>query len=255
MNKVVDKLLYIDSHDSVMRVLQSWRLWIVGAMLGALIAAGVYALVPPPYRAMAVVVVDHNIEDVYDLPPDRQFYFLGRETRKLQALAWSDETMQMVADQVGGVSVSELREDILSLSQPEDGGWSFFADDKDSARAEEIASAWAETFYRQVLDGIEVSEYLMAIRTEIERIYDENRDFSGGEVRNEAEKLYPYLEESKGISHYVEVTLSQTKDLQVERAVPLSVYILAGSVIGACGLALAALFMLRAEEIDVYLAD
>ena len=211
MNKIVDNLLYVDSHDSIMRVLQSWRLWVVGALVGALIAAGVYAVFPPPFRANAVVVVDHNIEDVYDIPPGRQFYFMGRETRKLEELAWSDETLQIVAEKVGDVSVRELRDEILSLSQPEDGGWDFYADHKDSARAEAIAGAWAEAFYQQVLDGVEVSEYLMVIRTEIERIYAENKEYSSGEVRQLAEQLYPNLEESKGISHYVEVALSQTR--------------------------------------------
>lgn len=255
MNKVVHNLLYVDAHDSIMRVLQSWRLWVVGALVGALIAAGVYLVIPPPYRAEAVVVVDHNIEDVYDIPYSRQFYFMGRETRKLQALAWSDETMQIVADQVGDVSVLELREKVLSLSQPQDGAWSFFADHKDPVRAEEIASVWAKAFYQQVLDGIEISEYLVVIRYEINQIYGENRKYSGGEALNIAEQLHPYLEESEGISPYVEVTLSQTENLHVERTAPLSVYILAGSMIGACLFALAALFMLRAEEIDVYLAD
>lgn len=255
MNKVVDKLLYVDSHDSVMRLLQSWRLWVVGALVGALIGAGVFAVFPSPYRARAVVVVDHNIEDVYDIPTERQFYFMGRETRKLQNLAWSDETLQIVADQVGDVRVRELREEILSLSQPGDGGWYFYADDKDAARAEEIAGVWAEAFYHQVLDGVEVSEYLMVIRTEVEKIFDENRDYAGGEARDIAERLNPHLEESKGVSIYVEVILSQTKDLQIERAVPLYVYILAGSVIGASGLALAALMMLRAEENDDFLVN
>ena len=38
MNKVVNSLLYVDSHDSIVRVLQSWRLWVVGAIVGALVA-------------------------------------------------------------------------------------------------------------------------------------------------------------------------------------------------------------------------
>ena len=48
------------------------------------------------------MVVDHNLEEVWEFRSAQQFYFLGRETRKLEALAWSDETMQLVADQVGG---------------------------------------------------------------------------------------------------------------------------------------------------------
>jgi len=255
MSKLMDNLLYVDSHDSIKRVLQAWRLWVVGALVGALIATGVYYIVPPLYRAKAVVVVDHNIEDAYDIPASRQFYFMGRETRKLQELAWSDETMQILSEKVGGISVQELRDEILSLSQPEDGGWFFYADHKDAAMAEKIAGAWAETFYQQVLDGIEVSEYLVTIRAEIEKLYAEDKEYSGGEARYLAEQLHPGLEESKGISPYVEVTLSQSQNLSVQRVVPLSIYILAGSFIGALGLALGTIFMLRSEESDVFLAE
>ncbi|MBN2044476.1 MAG: hypothetical protein JW757_05595 [Anaerolineales bacterium] len=255
MNKAVKDLVYIDTHDSLMRVLQSWRLWVAGALAGALIAAGVFAVFPPPYRARAVVVVDLNIEDVYDIPPERQFYFIGRETRKLQALAWSDETIQLVADQVGGVSVRELRDETLTLSQPEDGSWYFFADHKDAGRAEEIAGAWAKTFYQQVLDGVEISEYLVVMREEIPKIFEQYQGINGGEASYLVEKMYPQMADSKGISPYTEVSLSQVDQLQVVRKVPMSVYILAGALIGACGLALAALSILRAEEQDVFLAD
>jgi hypothetical protein len=255
MNNVVDKLLYVDSHDSLMRVLQSWRLWVVGALVGALVATGVFAVFPPPYRAKAVVMVDHNIEDVYPIPPSKQFYFIGRESRKLQSLAWSDETMQLVSDQVGDVSVPELRDKILSLSQPDDGSWHFFADHKDAGQAEEIAGAWAEAFYQQVLDGVEISEYLVVIRQEIIDLYAEEEDYSGGEARDLAERMHPLLEETKGVSPYTEIMLSQTSNLQITRKVPMSVYILGGSIIGGCGLALAALLMLRAKENDVFLDD
>jgi hypothetical protein len=255
MSKVVDSLLYVDSHDSVMRVLQSWRLWVVGALVGTLIATGLYFVVPPLYRARGVVVVDHNIEDIYDIPPARQFYFMGRETRKLQELAWSDETMQILTEKVGGVSVSELRDEILSLSQPEDGGWYFYADHKDPAMAEKIAGAWAETFYQQVLDGVEISEYIVVIRAEINKLYAEDKGYSGGEARYLAEQMHPYLKESKGVSPYVEVTLSQSQNLEVKRLVPISVYILAGSFIGAFSLALTMIMMLKAEENDVFVAE
>jgi hypothetical protein len=41
----------------------------------------------------------------------------------------------------------------------------------------------------------------------------------------------------------------------ISRTVPLSVYILAGSIIGACSLALAALILIRAEEKDAFMVE
>ena len=122
------------------------------------------------------------------------------------------------------------------------------------ARPVKIAT-WSDLDDREPAYALVANVDLVVIRYEINQIYGENRKYSGGEALNIAEQLHPYLEESEGISPYVEVTLSQTENLHVERTAPLSVYILAGSMIGACLFALAALFMLRAEEIDVYLAD
>jgi hypothetical protein len=255
MKRIVHGLLYVDSHDSIVRVLQSWRLWIVGAIVGALIASAVYAVFPPPYRARAVVVVDHNLEEAWEFGSGQLFYFLGRETRKLQELAWSDETMQLVADQVGDVSVRELRDSILHLSQPEDGGWHFFADSQDAARAEQIAGTWAKVFYQQTIDAIEISSELEAIRREINDVLERNPDLSAGDVGGLIDRISPTLYKTKGISYYIELNLAQTENLKITRSVPLSVYILAGTIIGGCSMALAALILLRAEEKDAFLVE
>jgi hypothetical protein len=255
MKKLANNLLYMDTHDSLVQVFRAWRLWFVGAMLGALIAAGVYWVFPPEWRARAVVVVDFNIEEYYPVPPGKQFYFLGREARKLQELAFSDETLQLVADQLNGVTVQDLREDILSLSQPEDGAWHFFADSRDAAQAEKIAGIWAETFYQQVLDGIEISAVLEEYRAEIVRLMEENPDMSSGEINYLATQLVPEINKSMSITPYLELTLSQVNNLKIERNVPLSVYVLSGSVIGACGLAIATLMFLRKEELDAFLVE
>ena len=115
MKRFMNHLTYVDSHDTVVRVLQSWRLWVGGALLGALLASLIYFIFPPDYRARAVVVIDHNLESVWEFAPAQNFYFLGRETRKLEELAWNDETMELLAAQVEGVTVAELRNEILSL--------------------------------------------------------------------------------------------------------------------------------------------
>lgn len=255
MKKIVNGLFYVDSHDSIVRVLQSWRLWIVGAIAGALLAAGVYALFPPDYRARAVVVVDHNLEEVWQFQPAQTFYFLGRETRKLEELAWSDETMQMVADQVGGATIRELRDGILLLSQPADGGWYFYADDRDPQRAEALANAWVAAFVQQVYAGLETSAALVEARAEINEILLANPEMSSGDIQKLIDRISPELNKTKGLSPYLEVYISQGEQLPVARSINMGVYILSGSMIGALALGFAALVVLRAEEKDEFVAE
>jgi hypothetical protein len=255
MKNQANRLLNVDTHDSLVRVLQSWRLWIIGAIAGALIASGVYALFPSAYRAKAVVVVDHNLEQFLDIPPEDHFYFLGRETRKLQALAWSDETLQMVADAVGELSVRQLRDEVLSLSQPQDGGWDFFAESRDSQRAGQIAGAWAQSFYQQVYDAVENSAAWEQYRVEVEALFREYPGMSGSEISSLAEQQVPEYNQIKGISPYIELSLAQVEDLPVARKTSAAVYLLAGSVIGACSMAFAVLFWQRAEEEDAFLVE
>ncbi|HJQ13892.1 MAG TPA: hypothetical protein VJ830_04010, partial [Anaerolineales bacterium] len=139
------------SIDDLIRLLKAWRFWSVGALIGALLGAGAYYIVPPPYRAHAIVLVDFNLEQAWPKETDRQqFYYLERETRKLEEIAWSDMVMGSVVETVGDTTTEELRNKTLSLSQPAEGGWNFYADDKDPERAAEIASAWSQVFVEQV---------------------------------------------------------------------------------------------------------
>ena len=254
-NKFTRALLYTDSHDSIVRVLQSWRLWVVGAILGAVLASGIYLLFPPAYRAAAVVVVDHNLEEVWDVKPNNTFYFLGRETRKLEELAWSDATLQLVVDEVGDVSIRELRDEILFLSNPSDGGWDFYASDRDPKRAEQIASAWAHAFVDQVHANIEISAELIRVREEINEFVLENNNLSDNDFRKLIDKISPSYDKTVGITPYIETYVSQSEQLSVERNVSMAVYIISGSAIGALGLAFSALVLLRAEERDEFLVD
>lgn len=255
MNKFVNSFLYVDSHDSLVRVLQAWRLWLVGAVIGVLLSSAYYAIFPPPFRAQAVVVVDFNLEEVWDIEPTRQFYFLGRESRKLQELAWSDETLQLLAAEVGNVTVRELRNEVLSLSQPDDGGWHFFADHIDPDRAEQIATAWAQIFYQQTYDAMEISADLELMRQQIPLILENYPDISSGEAFNKLKLMYPDLTEAKGISPYIELSIAQIEDLQIVRKVPLSVYILAGALIGSSAFAFAGLLFLRVEEENAFQSE
>lgn len=159
------------SMDDLIRLLKAWRFWSVGALIGALLGAGLYYLAPPPYRAHAIVLVDFNLEKAWPEETDRQqFYYLERETRKLEEIAWSDMVMGMVVEAVGEITAEELRNGTLSLSQPAEGGWSFYADDKDPERAATLASTWSQVFVEQVrlrtglLEG--PNEYIEATRTQ-----------------------------------------------------------------------------------------
>jgi len=160
------------SMDDLIRLLRAWRFWSIGALIGALLGAGLYYIAPPPYRAHAIVLVDFNLEKAWPEETDRQqFYYLERETRKLEEIAWSDMVMGMVVEAVGDVTTEELRNGTLSLSQPVEGGWNFYADDKEPERAAELASTWSQVFVEQVrlrtglLEG--PNEYIEATRTQI----------------------------------------------------------------------------------------
>src|SRR5512139_4078189 len=138
------------SPDDLIRLLKAWKFWVLGAMVGALIGAAVYYLFPPDYRARATVNVDFNLEQAWPQETDRQqFYYLERETRKLEDVAWSDEIMDQVSSS-GQVAVQELRGGILQLSQPAEAGWHFYADDPNAERAQDLAAKWATAFAAKV---------------------------------------------------------------------------------------------------------
>ena len=167
----------------------------------------------------------------------------------MEELAWSDETLQLVVDQVGDTSIRELRDDVLQLSQPADGGWYFWADHQDSQRAEQIASAWANVFVEQVHASIVISGDLERERAEINAIILEDTSLSADETQRLIDRISPLLTKTKGLSMYVEAYVSQGEQLQVTRTIDLSYYVIVGAVIGAFGLALVTLFMLRPKDL------
>ena len=93
------------------------------------------------------------------------------------------------------------------------------------------------------------------MRREINDVLERSPNLSERDLQKLIDRISPTLFESKGISYYIELSLAQTEDLMISRSVPLSVYILAGSIIGACSLALAALILIRAEEKDAFMVE
>jgi capsular polysaccharide biosynthesis protein len=181
------------SPDDLIRLLKAWRFWLLGALAGALLGAVVFYTVPPPYRARATVTVDFHLEQAWPQNSDReQFYYLERETRKLEEIAMSDTVLNAVAAQVSGVTVQQLRDQILQLSQPGNGSWHFFADAHDPQRAVALASAWATAFAQNV----------------------------------QAQVADP----SSGLEQYITAAPTQVQGLTAQRSTGLSFYLLAGAI-------------------------
>jgi len=181
------------SLDDLIRLLKAWRFWSLGALIGGLIGAAVFYIAPPPYRAHAVVLVDFHLEQAWPQDTDRQqFYYLERETRKLEEIANSDTVMEAIAESNRGITTVELRQGKLLLSQPGDGGWNFYADDKNPIRAAALASSWAGSFAEQV------------------RLHAAAND---------------------GISSFITASVTRTASRPAERSISLSLYLFAGAVL------------------------
>ncbi|MBL8103284.1 MAG: hypothetical protein JNM02_12190 [Anaerolineales bacterium] len=171
------------SVEDLIRLLRAWRFWVLGALLGMLIGAAVYYVVPPPYRAKATVNVDFNLEQAWPQETDRQqFYYLERESRKMEELAWSDEVMSPLSSQFA-IPVEDLRGGKLLLSQPSEAGWHFYADDNTPQIAEGLASAWAEAFVLKVRSEVQAGNINEFVKLEVTQAVDlpKQRSISLGE--------------------------------------------------------------------------
>jgi hypothetical protein len=232
--------------DPIAEILEAWRLWLLGALIGAFLAWALYSIALPDYRARATVVVDNNLEEAWKFFPDRQlFQFLRRETERLEQLAWSDEVMQVVTSSADGIGVEDLRTKVLQLSQPADGGWHFYADSVDKNEAQTLASSWAQAFVDAARAAVETSPELQMARMELDSVLFSGNDPSEEEVQQLTQHIAELAEKTKGISPFVELYVSQGDELPVDRSVSLGTYLLVGSVVGA--LALPLLVVLRSK--------
>ncbi len=201
-------ILAAPTSDDLIHLLKAWRFWLLGAVAGALLGVAIYLVAPPSYRARATVDVDFHLEQAWPQNTDReQFYYLERETRKLETIAMSDAVLSTVVSQVGGVSIQELREGPLQLSQPGNGGWHFYADDRDAARAERMVSVWAHAF-------------IQAVQTQV-------------------------AQPSSSLEQFITAAPAQTDALRAHRSVSMAVYMLAGALIVLGLTALGILFFHR----------
>ena len=225
-------LLSAPTLDDLIRLLRAWRLWVLATLIGMLTAVAFYAIKPPEYRAEATVVVSFNMEKAWPNRPDNElFYYLERESRKVETVAWADDTLQQVADQTG-LTVSMLRSGKLELSQPQDGGWHFYATDASAKQAQKLASTWAEVFTSQVQQGIQTATTLDAARDALKNSPDNPQYLA---IVNDLEA------KTLAITPEMQVSLSQSKNLPVERKSSRSTYMLAGA---GLSLALTALLIL-----------
>lgn len=200
-------LLSAPAPDDLIRLLRAWRIWLLGAVVGALIGAAAYFVAPPPYRARATVNVDFHLEQAWPQNTDReQFYYLEREARKLEEIAMSDATLGRVASEVAGETVQQLRAGRLELSQPGNGGWHFYAIDNDPNRAASLASAWANAFASQVQEEVTAPA-------------------------------------AGGLEPYITANPAQTENLSPEHVVGLGMYVLVGAVLVLALTAMGVLFL------------
>ena len=163
------------------------------------------------------------MEEAWPVDSDRElFYYLEREARKLEEVALSDATLAKVSEQVGDVTVAELRGGLLELSEPADGGWHFYANASSPERAEELASAWAQVFTEQVREGIETAVALAAARKALE---------SDPADETLLARVSELEADSLGITPELQISPKQLTDLNAQRRVSLANYIFAGAVI------------------------
>jgi len=143
-----------------------YRRWADLVLLGlaGLAVAGLWSTVSPRrYGASAVVLVGD--------PESHDLYLINEQTALLEGIAYSDEVWEVVASDLargGWISGPGDVESILrhiSLPHPMRGEWIFYAQDRDPARAAEIANAWSRSFVASVTRAIE-ADRLRALNRE-----------------------------------------------------------------------------------------
>lgn len=221
-------------NDFLTEFFAAWRLWLLGALAGAILGWLAFVVAQPPYRAQATVVVDANLEEAWLFFPDRQlFQFLQRETERLEQLAWSDGVIEGVVAAHPAYSAQVLRAGILHLSHPSDGGWHFYAVSPDAAEAQALAADWAQRFVDAAQAAVQAAPEMEAARAALSAYLQTNPNPDPAAVQELLEPLERLAEHTQGISIYTELYVSQAADLPTQPSVSQATYALAGSAIGA----------------------
>lgn len=230
--------------DPLAEILAAWRLWLLGALAGAVLAWGIYQLFLPDYQARATVVVDANLEEAWEYFPERDlFNFLFRETERMEEMAWSDQVLGVVIEAVPAYSLSELRSRVLSLSHPSDGGWHFYATSPEPATAQALASSWAQAFVSAVQGATIASPELQAARSRLSEMLLASSEPDPAAMAEVMAELLFLAEHTRGISMYTELYVSQAAELPLQRNVSLASYMLVGSFVGALAVPLCLLLV------------
>lgn len=214
------------------KIFLNWKVLLISMVAGAILGQVMFSLFPPPYKARAVMIMDQNLEEVFPAAPDREiFYFLERETQKLEAIAWSDVVLEAVVASVEGYTIPDLRSGSLILSQPYDGGWNMYgvADNAETARA--LANAWADSFSDVVRNGVENARLLKQAQKELESIPAAEL---GTSVRAKAlnSEITELENNSLGIHPEIEVYRSEASNIKVIPSVKTGSYIFVGAICG-----------------------
>ncbi len=231
--KPMNNLTAPPKFSGLLVILQAWKLLLIAFLVGGLLGAAVFTLFPPPYRASAVVVIDQNLEKTFPSAPDREvFYFLERETNKLEELAWSDEVLRRVSDEMRDISITQLRSGVLQLSQPSDGGWRFYAQDADPNQAKKIANSWADSFEKQVRQAVRVEQSLDIAQNELTALSTQNPVENQSRIAVLSTQVADLQNQAYGIHPQAEVFRSQKIGIQVERVSSLGYHAFVGAIAG-----------------------
>lgn len=224
-------LFEIPKFSTLSRILLSWKLLCIGFLAGGLIGAVICKLLPPIYRVSSVVVINQNLEKLFPDSPDREiFYFLERETNRLEELAFSDLVVQQVADQVPGFTIAQLRTSHLVLAHPSDGGWRMYGYAADPAQAKLLAVTWAKVFTTEVQRGVTIATHIAVLENQLKQAGTDS--LSNAQVEKLTMELGELQKQSLGIHPEAQVYLSQQKGLVVEPVRSIAYYILAGALTG-----------------------
>jgi capsular polysaccharide biosynthesis protein len=234
MNETLEKYSDPPQITGLIKILQAWRILLVAFLLGGFIGAGAYSLFTPPYRAQTIVVIDQNLERSFTaMATDRDiFYFLERETSRLEELVWSDAVLQQVADRVGNVTVDQLRNKVLQLSEPSDGGWRLYAIDKNPDRAKLIANTWADVFETETLKGVQIAAALETAQNQLKTLSTAVPAASPEEIARLNSQINDLQAQTYGINPLAQVHKTQKIGLVVERASSRGFYAFAGGMAG-----------------------